>query len=288
MNELISSEGHLQKEGKPRSETKCYRTYSVNTDFFKIWSHEMAYVLGFTATDGYVRVNNNAITKPNGSIIKQKGIYQITWSVTDLEVLEYIKKTTKAEHPIKERPISYYKKYKYKNVKKQWYITINSKEMVNDLALLGILPAKSKTIVLPDNYPNEFMSSYIRGIMDGDGCWSLDKAHKKQHPRAFITSGSKEYLTQIGNYLKKQIGIIPKIYTNKRGIHNLSYGGREVAALAYYIMQDNGFMIERKFKKMIETIKGYKQAKCNVCGKPFIHVAGLQKKCKQCKKKLKV
>lgn len=284
MSELISREEHLVKQGKLPSETTCHRTYTVNVDYFKIWNHDMAYILGFTATDGCIRINNGIIRKPNGSIIKSKGIYQVTWSGTDMDVLEYIKNMIKCEHPIKVRPVSYYSKYNYKNVKEQWYLTISSKEIVTDLMTLGIGPKKSNITTLPSDYPVEYMNSYIRGVMDGDGCWALDIAHKKPHPRAFITSGSYDYLTRIGEYLKKEIGIIPKIYTNSRGVHNLSYGGKEVPALSYYITNLNDyFMIGRKKERMLEVIKGYKETKCTICGSKFIQVSTLQKVCKKCK-----
>ncbi len=281
MNDMsISREEHLGNQGKLPSTTKCGRSYSINYDFFKEWSADMAYVLGFTATDGCIRVNNDPVYKENGSIKSYKGIYQLTWSVTDRTVLEYILQVMQGTYVIRERPTSYYTKYNYKNVKQQWYVTINSKEIVCDLAFLGIVPNKSKTILLTDNIPTEYIPDYIRGVMDGDGCWSLDIAHKTPHPRAFITSGSKIYLQQIGDLLKMEIGIIPKIYQNERGIYNLSYGGREVAALALYI--NRGFMIERKREKMLQVISNYQPKVCKKCGHNFIKVAGLENQCYKC------
>jgi len=133
MSETISREENPGNRGKLPSTTKRYRTYSVNSDYFKEWNQDMAYILGFTATDGCIRINNDPIYKDNGSIKTYKGIYQVMWSCTDREVLEFIKDQLETGHPIKDRPISYYTNVK--NPKPQWYITISNKEMVNDLAL---------------------------------------------------------------------------------------------------------------------------------------------------------
>lgn len=277
MSESISRE---EPEIKLPSTTKRFRTHSVNQNYFKVWSPEMAYILGFTAADGCIRVNTEPVYKENGSIVSYRGIYQVTWSATDYDVLEFIKKELDASYEIRERPVKYYEKYGYTDVKPQWYITINSKEMVSDLALLGILPSKSKTIEFI-SYPKEYMQHFIRGVFDGDGCWALDIAHTRPHPRAFITSGSKSFLDGIGDFLRKELGIIPKIYKNKRDVFNLCYGGPEVAALAHYL--NSGFMISRKREKMLETIKGYHHTTCS-CGTTFIKIAGSDgKHCFKCK-----
>ena len=45
---------------------------------------------------------------------------------------------------------------------------IHSKEIKKDLAELGIGPNKSLTVPFPD-IPEEFLPSFVRGVIDGDG-----------------------------------------------------------------------------------------------------------------------
>lgn len=59
----------------------------LNVDFFKKWSAEMAYVLGYFAADGCMFVN------PRGS-------RYISFSSTDREILEKIKRMLKSKHKI--------------------------------------------------------------------------------------------------------------------------------------------------------------------------------------------
>lgn len=44
-----------QSSGRPRK-------HKVNEDFFKVWSHEMAWVLGLIVTDGCISRNVHSIT----------------------------------------------------------------------------------------------------------------------------------------------------------------------------------------------------------------------------------
>ena len=62
----------------------------LNHDFFKKWSPEMAYVLGFFAADG--------------SMIRNKrGAHFIEFTITDRIVLEIIRKAVGSTHKIQKR-----------------------------------------------------------------------------------------------------------------------------------------------------------------------------------------
>ena len=47
-------------------------------------------------------------------------------------------------------------------------LIINSKKIKNDLATIGIGPNKSLTVPFP-SVPEEFLASFVRGVIDGDG-----------------------------------------------------------------------------------------------------------------------
>src|SRR5699024_2389518 len=122
--------------------------YKVDEDFFKEWSNEMAYVLGFVFTDG--SISNNTLT-----------ISQI-----ERYILEEINKAMTSDCSITRRA----------NGKNDIYtLIINRKEIVDDLKRLGITESKSRTMEFP-NVPAEFLPHFIRGVVDGDG-WVQDRGY---------------------------------------------------------------------------------------------------------------
>ncbi|WP_052342601.1 LAGLIDADG family homing endonuclease [Bacillus sp. EB01] len=118
-----------------------YRKYKLNEDFFKEWSNEMAWVLGFVVTDGCVDPNNQSVS------ISQK----------DLSPLEKIKDLMNFTGPIT----------KSKN-QELFLLIINSKTIKEDLKELGVTARKSLTVKFPA-CPPVFLPHFVRGVIDGDG-----------------------------------------------------------------------------------------------------------------------
>ena len=118
------------------------RKNKVNEDYFKTWSHEMAWILGLFVTDGHVN----------------KKIHSIYFSQKDERILRLIANYMEADYvlaatgPTKRTPT----------------LIINSKIIKEDLAALGIVANKSLSVPFP-NVPEEFISSFVRGVIDGDG-----------------------------------------------------------------------------------------------------------------------
>ena len=102
----------------------------INRNFFKIWSQDMSYVLGFFAADGYVTVN-------------RRGSCFWNIQITDYQLLNRIRNAIRSNHRIGIR--------KPKNHEKTLYrLQIGSKEMCNDLNDLGMRIRKTKSMKLPD------------------------------------------------------------------------------------------------------------------------------------------
>jgi len=158
----------------------------VNKDFFKKWSPEMAYVLGFFAADG-----NIVKTKHNG--------FYLSFHSADKEILMSIKGAMKSEHKLSKRASSSGQVYRFQ---------IGSKEMFEDLIILGLIPNKSKRMKAP-KIPNKFSVDFIRGYFDGDGnVWEGLMNRKRKKPtkvlQAAFTSGSIEFLHGLHILLKKE------------------------------------------------------------------------------------
>lgn len=153
----------------------------VNKDFFKKWTLEMAYVLGFFAADGYMTVN------------KRGGQFWCI-QITDKKLLESIKKSTESDHKISIRKANKNKP----NESTIYRLQIGSIEMCDDLRKLGFSECKTKNLALP-SIPQKYLCDFVRGYFDGDGnVWSGD-VHKKRKTKTLVifvafTSCSYEFL----------------------------------------------------------------------------------------------
>src|SRR5699024_1147140 len=59
----------LVEQGVPRRRKGCSPIYEIDTDSFKTWSNDMAYVLGFILTDGNISDNVFSISQAEDEIL---------------------------------------------------------------------------------------------------------------------------------------------------------------------------------------------------------------------------
>jgi len=160
----------------------------INKDFFKKWTLEMAYVLGFFAADGYITVN------------KRGGQFWCI-QITDKKLLESIKEVIEAEHKINIRLPNKNKL----NESIIYRLQIGSIEMCDDLRKLGFSQRKTKSLVIP-NIPKKYFSDFVRGYFDGDGSIWMGKIHKERKTKHNVlkltfTSCSYEFIKELQNKL---------------------------------------------------------------------------------------
>ena len=135
----------LYKHGIPMNREQYSgqpRKHQVNEDFFKIWTHEMAWVLGLLVTDGHIHNSLNSI------FFTQK----------DERILRVIANYMDADYVLTT----------FGKTKTAATLIINSKVIKQDLELLGVTAKKSLNVPFPV-VPEEFLSSFVRGVIDGDG-----------------------------------------------------------------------------------------------------------------------
>lgn len=212
----------------------------ANRRFFKKWSPEMAYVLGFFCADGTITVN------PWGS---EYFVIQIA----DEDLLKQIRKTLTSEHKISKRI--------HKKDKSVFYrLQIGSKEMCNDLRILGAVEKKTYRLILPD-IPKKYFGHFVRGYFDGDGNVWTGYVHKERKRHLYViqtgfTSCSQEFLNNLKNRLTK-IGIQGSLYPRKnRNVFRLQYSIKS-SILLYQLMYNNicsELYLERKKKVFNEYI----------------------------------
>lgn len=211
-----------------------HNRYQFNVDFFKKWTDEMAYVLGFLWADGN-------ITDAVSSRAQYTG-----FSSKDKNILATIKLLLKSNHPIRSHPPHKIldgngKTYESKKI---FSFRIGSRRMFTDLSKIGLTPNKSKTTKFPFNLPNKYLNHFIRGYFDGDGCVHIKRGRNKKRNlilkglNVIFTSGSKSFLeglsARINDFIKLNQN---KIYDSHRA-YQLRYSTSDSIKLFKFLYKN--------------------------------------------------
>jgi hypothetical protein len=173
----------FEKEVDGELETVYLGGWTVNRDFFKTWTPQMAYVLGFIYADGTLDAGKkNTKTKttiaPPRCSISQK-------SPEILEKIKVLMSCNRKLYKTKNRPRGYI-----------YRLDLTDKEIYEDLLKVGLTPAKSLNVKFPE-MPTECIRHFIRGCWDGDGSVYLEK-RKDLDYKASVRLGKKvEYVKDI-------------------------------------------------------------------------------------------
>lgn len=200
---------------RPRGSWK--RKYHVNEHYFKTWSNNMAYILGFFAADG---------------MIPSKG-QQISFAQKDMSILNLIKQELDSNHPIILNETT--------NV---YILNLNSRVLKEDLMHIhGFTPRKSMSVQMPD-IPGRYKSHFIRGYFDGDGCVYKDKLFIN------IVCGSKDFVHSLSEVLDEQtIKNQIKVFNNYFRLY--ISGPKDVQNFFRWIYEDKELYMERKYKTFL-------------------------------------
>ena len=137
------------------------RKYNVDFDYFKNWSVEMAYLLGFICADGHIASSRNSLL--------------IQLHKKDKYILENFMKFMKFEGKL----------YDYSS-KTTCTLHISSKEITQDLMNFGLTRHKSQELKWIEQIPEEYVSHFIRGYFDGDGHVGLAQAHNPNNKNLIL------------------------------------------------------------------------------------------------------
>lgn len=212
----------------------------VNKNFFKKWSSEMAYVLGFFMADGSVDVN------PRGS-------HYLSIQICDKELLENIRDVLGSNHKISS-------KRGLKNESDRYRLQIGSREICDDLRGLGVSEQKAHTMSIPD-VPRKYFSDFVRGYFDGDGHVWMGEIHKNRKTKHLtlqtgFTSCSFNFLNDLKKYLEN-FGIKEGSLYSQKNYFRLNFSMKN-SLLLHKIMYnsiENKLFLERKkiiFEKFIK------------------------------------
>lgn len=222
------------------------RHYTINENFFdKIDTHEKAYILGLFYTDGCVHQKlNSFIIKDGKQIPTTNSTISLTFHKRDGYLLEAISKIMGTNKPVIYR----------RNISQ---IALHSEKLCNDLIKLGCTPKKSLTIQFPTDtqLPKEFLSDFIRGLIDGDG-WTSFKHKRRLGIAVGVCSGSPRFIVSLYYYLKYIYGIDGLVKLNGRGVsscNRVTVDRKEDVKKIYDICYNNDRIAMLRKKEKLEA-----------------------------------
>lgn len=213
-----------------------------NENYFATESHNMAWILGFLASDGSIRLDRNEI--------------KIGLSIKDKEILEKIKQEIQIENEIKE--------YTTSSGHDCCRLTWTCEKHKQDLAKYSIIPQKTFKLKPPYELNKEYWIDYIRGYFDGDGSINLitnSNGRGNGNLRWQVASATKEILEFIVNTFYEMYNI-PKVnilcdikHNNGADLYYIQYSSTATRKIYNILYTPNSLYLKRKKDKFEEVLK---------------------------------
>lgn len=230
-----------EKSGNKREVSKK----TCDENFFKEWSCNNSWVLGFIVSDGYLYKKNKKPTLGFGS--------------TDKDVILKIKELLNTNYVILEKQtIRDNKRYK-----DSWQLELyNCFYYESFLNENGITCRKSLTVEYPKNLPDLYFYDFLRGVMDGDGtiCISRDEKWNRYILNLSLVSSSKSFIDKIAEKIKLFHSwdiYVGKNIEGKNPIYSIQLSGEKAYNLLLKIYENSKEenRMNRKYLKFQEALQ---------------------------------
>ncbi|MFC1698751.1 hypothetical protein ACFL1I_02165 [Candidatus Omnitrophota bacterium] len=196
-----------------------------------IWRHDLAYAVGLLATDG------NLSSDGRHMVLVSK----------DIEQINTFKRCLGINNRISLKASGYTKTKKY------YFVQFGNVNLYRWLQQIGLTPKKSKTISKL-SIPDEYLSDYLRGYIDGDGSLSVFQDAVYPNSQRLYTrffSGSLKHLKWLKSRIKSLFrvdGFIGKV----SGAYELRYAKTASITLLNAIYYNKNIPCLQRKRKLIE------------------------------------
>lgn len=235
----IADEYNIKIENK----TKFKRIYSLNQNFFDEINEKSMYWAGFIAADGCIskkdyRLSIGLASKDKSHIEKFQNDIGFNGPIFDLETDPYF---------INARKEKYYRSS----------ISIISKNICKKLKKFNIVPRKSLIYDMPKwLIEHPLINHFIRGYIDGDGCYYIRKKDNLKDQYYFSVLGTNNFIKQTQNIFKNNLKNTSKNtkfnkipYPRHNGsVFNLSFSGNKILkSIVEFLYKDAETYLDRKY-----------------------------------------
>lgn len=215
------------------------RKYTFNIDYFNHMTPNLAYILGFFASDGTM-IHGQWDIKFALSPKDEDILYKIAKEISfNGEIKDVVSKIKGKEYPVK-------------------LLRISSKELYHKFEDIGFTNDKTLNVGIPECISDEYMIHFIRGFFDGDGSIGGQYIKGSQQLRVRIGCGSEKIVTQIRDWLHINIGIKNVNINNdirKNHWYEICYSTYDSLKLYDAMYTDDSIYLNRKKDKFEELIK---------------------------------
>lgn len=217
------------------------RKYSLDeTIFDNIDTSEKAYWLGFLMADGYNHENNTCVA--------------LRLQEEDKESLEEFKAFLKTDAPIH----TYHQTTPINRLKRNYCeLYICSPKFSELLAKHNVIQGKTYLAEFP-NIDEQFISHFIRGVFDGDGCISITpRKNRGVNSKIYQLNfaGAETLLSEIQNKLCQATGVTKtsiRRHKNNFAVHISWCGRKQCKKILDYLYTNATVYMKRKYLKYLQ------------------------------------
>ena len=201
--------------------------------FEKIDTEEKAYWLGFLYADGYISASKNVIS--------------LSLKKDDIDHLKKFRSFLKLEN----KPFQEKKKKMNNKIYVSYSFSFNSEKIKKDLEKLGCINNKTFLLKFPNKkqVSKKFISHFIRGYIDGDGCITNSQTSKIR----LEILGTKEFLTEYQKWTKNNFNKLCQF--SKSDIYRSIYSGKNAIKILNSVYNNATIYLERKYNKFLELAR---------------------------------
>lgn len=217
------------------------------TTFERCDTPEKAWAIGLLITDG-------SITRTHKLCL--------TLHERDADAVEQLRAVLKSSHPIG--------RYQYThqgstNKTPRAQFTVTSEALTDSLVQYGLIPNKTWTVRFGTGIPEHLLPHYLRGVSDGDGCFSINRGVHR-----WSLTGNEEFVAGCREYLADAVGLSRTTKYHRRrpegGAVALHYGGnRSMARLARHMYDEATVCLARKREKVLPLLAHDKEPISYLC-----------------------
>lgn len=228
-----------------RSERIADTVRSVDWSFFEKWSPNLAWLVGYTWTDGTV-YSKRTCHKVNYRCADRDEhiIHDIRKAVGSNSALYRV--AGKSSSVIRGRTI---------NASPQVGFTINSKRVCEWMIANGIPPNKSGRSDLPmPKVPDELFGHFVRGVIDGDGSIYRVNTHCSTYSIGVVICGQRRFIEDIRETMCSRYELSVRSISPNGSIFSIGWSSRQdVAAILAAIYPTGDYLHLRRKRDIAEN-----------------------------------